>query len=206
MTSIEIADSIRRKILETGGEIITDATLYSYMNLAYQDVYKRIYPNSDITSATVPFTAGVGTLPTDFGTLYGEGYDTGNNSFNEVSIADFKREEFDRAMTVENGTLKVYPTTTPSLSIKYYIKPATLTSAVNPTIDDFFHEAIVYGATYRCHEDLQDETLGQFYRGLFKQEMIDRLEAQSSYEETNQRGGAFFTEQRLVNDNFYATF
>lgn len=206
MTSIEIADSIRRKILETGGEIITDATLYSYMNLAYQDVYKRIYPNSDITTATVTFTSGVGTLPNDFGTLYGEGYDTSKNSFNEVSIADFKREEFDRAMTVENGTLKVYPTTTPSLSIKYYIKPPTLTSAVNPTIDDFFHEAIVYGATYRCHEDLQDETLGQFYRGLFKQEMMDRLEAQSTYEETNQRGGAFFTEQRLVNDDFYATF
>lgn len=201
MTSIEIADSIRRKILETGGEIITDATLYSYMNLAYQDVYKRIYPNSDITTATVTFTSGVGTLPTDFGTLYGEGYDASNNSFNEVSIADFQREEFDRAITVENGTLKVYPTTTPSLSIKYYIKPPTLTSAVNPTIDDFFHEAIVYGATYRCHEDLQDETLGQFYRGLFKQEMMDRLEAQSSYEETNQRGSVMFQETNLIQGN-----
>lgn len=206
MTSIEIADSVRRKILETGGDIITDSTLYSYINLAYQDVYKRIYPNSDITSATVTCTAGVCTLPTDFGTLYGEGYDTSSNSFDEVSIADFTREEFDRAMTVENGTLKVYPITTPTLAIKYYPKPATLTSGVNPTIDDFFHEAIVYGATYRCHEDLQDETLGQFYRGLFKQEMMDRLEAQSGYEELNQRGGSFFTEQRLVNDNFYASF
>ena len=205
MTTSEIISSIRRKILEADSSIISDATLLGYINLAYQDVYKRIYPNSDVTSATIVCTAGVCTLPTDFGTLYTEAYDASNNGFNEVSIADFKRLEFDRAVTVENGTLKVYPTTTASLNIKYYPKPPVLTNAVDPNIDDFFHEAIVYGATYRCHEDLQDETLAQFYQNRFKQEMQDRLEAQSVYEETNQRGGSFFTEQRLVNDNFYAS-
>lgn len=198
MTTSEITSSVRRKILETGTEIISDATLLSYVNLAYQDVYKRIYPNSAITTATVACTAGVCTLPATFGTLYGEAYDTSNNSYEEVSIADFKREEFDRAVTVENGTLKVYPTTTASLSIKHYPKPATLTTIVDPSINDFFHEAIVYGAAYRCHEDLQDETLVQFYQARYKQEMADRLEAQSVYEETNQRGGAMFTEQSLI--------
>jgi hypothetical protein len=206
MTTLEIMASVRRKILETNTDIVTDTVLLSYINLAFQDVYKRIYPNSDITTATVTFTSGVGSLPSDFGTLYGEGYDTSNNSFDEVSIADFRRQEFDRAITVENGTLKVYPTTTASLAIKYYIKPAALTAAVDPTIDDFFQEAIVYGATYRCHEDLQDETLAQFYQSRFKQEMTDRLEAQSAYEELNQRGGSFFTEQRLISDDSYATF
>lgn len=206
MTTLEIMASVRRKILETGNEIIDDATLLSYINLSFQDVYKRIYPNSSITTATVTCVAGVCTLPATFGTLYGEGYDTSNNSYEEVSIADFKREQFDRAMTVESGTLKVYPITVSSLSIKFWPKPATLTTVVDPSIDDFFHEAIVYGATYRCHEDLQDETLTQFYQGRFKQEMADRLEAQSIYEETNQRGGTMFTEQRLVSDDSYATF
>jgi hypothetical protein len=206
MTSQNIANSVRRKILETGTEVISDATLYEYINLAYQDVYKRIYPNSAITTATVSCVAGVCTLPTDFGTLYGEAYDTSNNSYEEVSIADFKRGEFDRAITVENATLKVSSVTVASLSIKYYPKPVALTSIVDPTIDDFFQEAIVYGATYRCHEDLQDETLSQFYRALFKQELQDRLEAQSVYEETNQRGGAFFAEQRLISDDSYASF
>lgn len=206
MTSIEIANAVRRKILETSTDIISDTDLYFNMNLAFQDVYKRVYPNSDIASATVTCTAGVGTLPVDFGTLYGEGYDASNNSYNEVSIADFEREEFERAMTVENSTLKVYPTTVTSINIKYWPKPATLSNLVDPSIDEFFHEPIIYGTVYRCHEDLQDESLAQLYRNLFKQEMTERLEAQSAYEETNQRGGSFFTEQRLVNDNFYATF
>lgn len=206
MTTQSIINSVRRKILEDGEEIISAETMLEYINLAYQDVYKRIYPNSDITSATVTCTAGVCTLPTDFGTLYGDGYDTSNNNFEEVSIADFTRKEFDRAMTVENGTLKVYPTSTPTLAIKYYPKPATLSAIVDPTIDDFFQEAIVYGATYRCQEDLQDEQLATYYRGLFKQELQDRLDAQSAYEELNVRGAVMFQEQRLVSDDSYASF
>lgn len=206
MTSLEIANAVRRKVLETSTEIISDTTLYLYMNLAQLDVYKRIYPNSAITTATVTCVAGVCTLPTDFGTLYGEAYDTSNNSYEEVSIADFKRAEFDRAVTIESGTLKVSPTTVASLSIKYYPKPATITSVVNPSIDEFFHEPIIYGTIYRIQEDLQDETLTQFYQARFKQEMQDRLEAQSTYEETNQRGGSFFTEQSLISDNGYASF
>jgi hypothetical protein len=207
MTTQSIIDSVRRKILETGTEIISAATLLEYINLAYQDVYKRIYPNSSITTATITCTAGICTLPTDFGTLYGEAYDTSNNNYEEVSIADFKRGEFERAVTIENATLNVLPLTTASLSIKYYPKPVTLTAVVDPTIDDFFHEALVYGATYRCQEDLQDENLAQYYRALFKTELADRLEALSVYEETNQRGGVFFTEQSLVSDNQpYASF
>lgn len=198
MTSQQIINSVRRKVLEAGTEIITDATLFEYLNLAYQDVYKRIYPNSAITTATITCVAGVCTLPATFGTLYGDAYDSSDKSYEEVSIADFKRGEFDRAVTIENGTLKVLPLTTASLSIKHYPKPATLTAVINPTIDDFFQEALVYGTTYRCHEDLQDETLSQFYRALFKTEMQERLEAQSSYEELNQRGGSFFTDQGLI--------
>ena len=197
---------MRRKILEADSSIMTDAILLGYINLAYQDVYKRIYPNSAVTTATITCTAGVCVLPATFGTLYGEAYDTANNGYPEVSIADFDREDFDRAIVVENNTLKVYPLTVTSLEIKHYPKPATLTAVVDPTINDFFHETIVYGATYRCHEDLQDETLTQFYQARFKQELQDRLEAQSVYEETNQRGGSFFIDQSLINDNNHATF
>lgn len=205
MTTSEIMSSVRRKVLESTQDIIDDATLLLYINAANQDVYKRIYPNASIVTATVACTVGVCTLPSDFGTLYGEAYDASQNAFEEVSISDYARGQYDRAVTVENGTLKVSPITIASLVIKYWPKPATLTAIVNPTIDDFFHEPIVYGAVYRAHEDLQDETLTQFYRERFKQEMTERLEAQSTYEETNQRGGTMFTEQRLVSDN-YASF
>lgn len=198
MTTQEIINSVRRKIMETGEAIISDATLLEYINLAYQDVYKRIYPNSDIASATVTCVAGVCTLPADFGTLSTECYDTNGLRYEEVSIGDFLAEEFEQAVTVEDGALNVYPNTVTSLNIKYYPQPATLTTLVNPTINDLFHEPIIYGAVYRCHEDLQDETLTQFYQGRFKQEMQDRLEALSSYEETNQKGGVMFTHQSLI--------
>ena len=206
MTSLEIATSVRRKILEEGTAIITDATLYSYINLAQLDIYKRVYPNPAITSATITCVAGACTLPSTFGTLYGPAYDTSGNSYEEVSIADFARKEFDRSITIEGGALKVYPTNIASLTIKHYPVPVTITSAVNPTINELFHECLVYGAIYRCQEDLQDESLSTYYRGLFKQELKDRIEAQSVYEETNQRGGVMFVEQSLINDSNHVSF
>lgn len=206
MTSSEIATTVRAKVLETSTEIISDVKLYLYMNMAYKDVYKQLFPNASITSTTVTCTAGVCTIPATLGTLYGSAYDAANNEYEEVSIMDFDRGEFDRAVTLENGTLKVSPNTVASLDIKYYPKPATLTSSENPSIDDYFHEPIIYGTIYRVQEDLQDETLVQFYQARFKQEMTDRLAIQSGYEENNQRGGTMFSEQRLVSDDSYATF
>ena len=92
----------------------------------------------------------------------------------------------------------VYPDTTTSLVIKYFPQPAALTAVVNPTIDSYFHEPIVYGGMYRAYEDLQDETLMEFYQARFKQEMKDRLAVQSGYEEKNKTGGVMFTDQRLI--------
>lgn len=206
MTSTEIIDSVRRKILETGTEVISDATLLLYINLAYQDVYKQLFPNASIIDATITCTAGVCVLPSDFGTMYGGAYDTADNEYEEVPIMDFDREDFSRAVTLEEGTLKVYPRTITSLVIKYYPQPVTLTAIINPTINSYFHEPIVYGAVYRAHEDLQDETLTQFYQARFKQEMQDRLSVQSGYEENNQRGSTMFTEQSLIGNPPYASF
>lgn len=198
MTTTEIINSVRRKILESGTEIISDATLLLYINLAYQDVYKQLFPNASITDGTISCTSGVCTLPSDFGTLYGPAYDTANNFYEEVSIADFDRGQFERAITIEEGSLKVSPDTTTSLVIKYFPQPEALTAVVNPSINSYFHEPIVYGAIYRAHEDLQDETLMEFYQVRFKQEMKDRLAVQSGYEEKNKNGGTMFTDQRLI--------
>lgn len=198
MTTNEITQSARRKLLETSTEVLSDTTVLLYANLAYVDVWKRVFTANAIDSATVSFTAGVGTLPATFGRLYGSAKDASDNFYQELSVADFERAEFDYGVTIENGTIKVYPTDTASLTIKYYPVPETLTTSQNPTIDSYFHEPIVYGIMWRAHEELQDEELSTYYREKFKADLDERLAYQSSYEEANQRGGQMFVEQNLI--------
>jgi hypothetical protein len=192
MTTNQIILLARNKLLEQTTEILSDSTLLLYANLTQQDIYKRVFPNSHVLSSTVALTNGVGTLPTNFGTLYGSGLDSANNMFEELSIEDFDNKTLERSMTVEGGTLRVYPTTTASISVKYYPTFADLSSSVNPTIESYFHELIVYGILSRAFEDLQDESLATFYSGKYESEISKRISIQSNYEENNQRGGQMF--------------
>jgi hypothetical protein len=201
MTTNQITALARTKLLETTEEILATSTLLLYANLTYIDIWRRIFVNSDITTATVSFTAGVGTLNSDFGTLYGKPLDSSNNSFEEVTIDDFDQENLNRMVTIEGGDIKVFPIDTTSLTIKYYPQPQDLSAAQNPTIDTYFHEVIVYGIMARAHEDLQDEELSKFYMDKYENELVRRMAHQSNYEEANQRGGQLFAPQGLVSDN-----
>jgi hypothetical protein len=153
---------------------------------------------SDVTSDTLTLTAGAVTLPNTFGTMYGDATDSSGNFYPEVPIEDFHREQLERMVTIEAGKLKCYPTDITSLDVRYWPKPASLTSVQNPTIDEYFHEVIVYGLLWRAHEDLQDEELATFYKQKFNNELAEKVAAQSNYEETNQRGAVMFNEQTLI--------
>lgn len=200
MNTTTILSLARAKLLEEGTEILADATLLTYANLAYKDVIKRAFPNSAISSATVAFVSGVGSEPSDFGTLYSDAIDTNGNIFPEVSIADFVRmsETGERAITVEGGQLKVTPDTTTSLNIKYYPNFETLTAAVNPTIDEYLHEPIVYGTISRAFEDLQDPELSQFYENKFDTMLEKKINVLNNYELEAQRGGTMFNGISIV--------
>lgn len=198
MTTNQILQAVRAKVLETTTEVLTDATLLLYVNLTYQDVYKRIFPNDQILSATVTFTNGVGSLPATFGTLYGDAREGTNNFFPELSIEDFNKQTTAQGVTIEGGQMKVFPTTTSSLTIKYYPTFPDLTTTVNPTINSYFHYPIVLGATSMVHEDLQDEQLSKYYYDKYEAELTRRMSVQSNYEEDNQRGGQFFVQQDLI--------
>jgi hypothetical protein len=201
MTTDQIIALSRTKLLESTEEILSTETLLLYANLTYIDIWRRIFINSDITTATVSFTTGVGTLNSDFGTLYGKPLDSSNNSFEEVTIDDFDQENLNRMVTIEGGVIKVFPADTASLTIKYYTKPQDLSAAQNPTIDDYFHEVIVYGIMARALEDLQDEDLSKYYMEKYENELVRRMAHQSNYEEANQRGGVMFAPQGLISDN-----
>lgn len=198
LTTTQITNLARIKLLESTSEIVSDDTILIYANLTYQDLIKRIFTNNKILTATVNFTNGVGSLPTLFGTLYGSAQNSGNQTFEEVTIEDFDNNSLPYMVTIEGGQIKAYPTTTPSLTIKYYPTFAPLTSGSNPSIDEYFHECIVYGILERAFEDLQDESLSSFYRSKYESMVTSKTGIQSNYEEGNQKGGQMFTYQQLI--------
>lgn len=198
MTLSQILQLARAKLLETTPDIISDETILIYANQANIDLKKRVFTNDKILSATVSFTNGVGTLPATFGTLYGSAQDSSNNVFEEVSIEDFDNKTLDRMITVEGGQFKIYPTDTASVNVKYYPTFETLTSGSTPSINEYFHECLVYGILERAFEDLQDAELSAYYKSKYESEVNRRMAAQSNFEEGNQRGGQMFSYQRLI--------
>jgi len=199
MTTSEIISLARAKLLEEGDELLTDATLFSYANLSFKDVIKRVFPNNSILNTTINFTSGVGVLPSDFGTIYADCLDLNGNVFPEMSIADFARlQGAQRGVTIEGGQIKVSPDSTTSLTVRYYPSYPTLTSSVNPTIDEYFHELIVYGVIYRGFEDLQDVELSQFYKNNYETMLKEKSSHYSNYEEDSQRGGVMFNGINII--------
>lgn len=200
LTTTQIIDLARAKLLESGTEILSSATLLIYANLTQGDLAKKVFTNAQIKTVTIPFVAGVGALPTDFGTMYGDAYYGTANYFPELSIEDFNKESLAQAVTIEGGTIKIYPNTTSIATFKYFptLPALTLSPVVNPSVDAYFHELILYGILYRAHQDLQDEELSEYYKNLYKTELAEKIATQSNYEEGSQRSGQMFTDQNLL--------
>lgn len=198
MTIQQAIQLVRIKLLEQTSEVVSDETLLIYANLTNIDLVKRTFTNDKILSSTVTFTNGIGDLPTSFGTLYGSAQDSSGNVFEEVSIEDFDNKTLDRMITVEGGQFKIYPTTTTSVNIKYYPTFATLTVASTPSVNEYFHECIVYGILARAFEDLQDFEMATVYNAKYESMILQKSGIQSNYEEGNQRGGLLFTYTRLI--------
>ena len=199
MTTNEIIATARRKVLETTDEIVSADAAFTYINQANIEVHKRVFTTNKIVSQTVVCTAGVCTLPATYGRMYSRAIDQNGRDFEEVSIADFYDEEnLSYRYAVDNGQIKVSEDDVSSLVVRFYTKPETLSDTVDPSIDEYFHEVIMYGVVWRMHEDLQDEELATYYQNKFEDELKRRIANQSSYEENNQRGGQMFTDQRLI--------
>lgn len=202
LTTTQILTLARKKVLEYEDDILDDATLLIYANLTQEDLKKKVFTNASIKTATVAFTSGVGTPPTDFGTLASDAYQSATNTaipFPEISISDYARGDI-YGITIEAGQFKVVPSSTASLYIRYYPTITTMTSSVDPSIDSYFHELIVYGIIYRALEDLQNEVNSKYYRDKYDYELTQKLNAQSNYEEGNQRGGQMFNGISIIDN------
>jgi len=204
MTTQQILSLARKKLLELQDEIVEDSTLLIYANLTHEDVVKRSFPNNAIVSDTVTFVDGVGDLPVNFGTLYSDALDANGNVFPEVSIADFGRLNSGNGITVSGGQLKASPISTTSLTINYYPTYPTLTADIDPQIDSYLHEPIVYGIIARAFEDLQDPELSLFYENKYEKMLTEKLSKLSAYEENAQHGGTMFNPISIINNNGYS--
>lgn len=201
MTSQQIANAIRSKLLEQTSDLVTDDMLFLNMNLAYDDLKIGSFTNDQIKSATIALTSGVGTLPTDFGTLYGPAYIslTDKTPLNEKSIADFDRaEEGEYGITIEQGQIRVNPSSLSSVLIKYYPTYAALTPTQDPEINSYLHELIIYGAIYRIHEDLQNEAMRAYYETVYRTKFLEKTSALQNYETDNSDGGQLFNGIRII--------
>lgn len=200
LTTNQITSAIRRKILEETEDLVSDDTILLNANLAYDDLKYRTFTPDQVQSSTVSFSNGVGTLPADFGTLYGPGFksSTDRTPFNEKSISDFDRDTDSPAVSVIGGSLYVRPNTTSSLIIRYYPSYDALSISQNPELHAYLHELIIYGAMWRIYEDLQDPQLSEYYRTKYEEEFKKKNDSLSNYQEDNQGGNEFFTYQKLI--------
>lgn len=202
LTTSQIQSAVRRKLLEEGVDIVTDATLLLNMNLVYDDLKIRTFTNDQLTKATITLSNGVGDLPIDFGTAYGVGYESETNKtpFNEKSLADFDRVNAEYGFTIDkrNDQILVSPTSTSQIIIRYWPTYAALTSNQNPEINEYLHELIIYGSLARIHEDLQNEQLAEYYDQKYEEKLKKKTDNLSVYDETNQQGNEMFSYQKLI--------
>lgn len=200
LTTNQILEDVRKKVLEESTELLEDSQLLMYANEAYKDLIYRTFTNDQILSSTIALTSGVGSLPADFGTLYGPGYQstTDRTPFIEKSIADFDRTPTENGITIEGNEIKVNPNTTSQIIIKYYPSYASLSASQNPELHEYLHELIIYGALYRAHEFLQNEANAQYYRQIYDEEFAKRTSAISNYQEDNAGGGEMFNYKQLI--------
>ena len=202
LTTSQIKSAVRRKLLEEGVDLVTDATLLLNMNLTYDDLKIRTFTNDQLDKATITLTDGVGTLPATFGTAYGVGYASTSDKtpYNEKSLADFDRTDGEYGFTIDkrNNQILVSPTSTPELIIRFWPTYAALASDQDPEINEYLHELIIYGSLARIHEDLQNEQLAEYYDQKYEEKLQKKTGYLSVYEEENQGGNEFFSYQKLI--------
>lgn len=184
-------------MLEVTDDIIADSQILIYANETYDDLKIRTFDNSQIQNATVNFSSGTGTPPSNFGTLYGDPVDTAGNRYNELTINDFITKPLEKMITLQSGVFKIEPNTA-QLIINYYPSYEALTTSQNPEINKYFHELIVYGILSRGFEDLQDPELSKYYGDKYETELLKKAGNLSQYQEENQNDGAMFNYQRLI--------
>ena len=201
LTTTQILSLTRKKILEQSTAIFTDDDLLVYANLAKDDMAKRLFSDDLIVQATLSFTGGIATKPTDFESHYlskdsntpGQG-----NPFEWVNIEDFRAGKYQRMLTLINGAINVFPTNTSTIYMDYYKKVADMTPSGSPGLDSSLSLALVYKTAAFAFQDLQDIELAEYFEKKFEIEFGVKGQSISFSNENSQQGGEMFNPITIV--------
>lgn len=171
MTTAQILKLARRKLLEATTEIFSDDDLLLYANISKDELAKRFLGKSLIKKTTLTFVNGYADKPSDYnGLRYAyPSADSKDFQFRSTNSEDFRKERFNRMLTIEGNKFRVYPESTQTVEMIYWAKLADLgisPEIINPPeeLDDLLHELISYGIVWRAFEDLQDFELSRFFK------------------------------------------
>jgi len=202
LTTAQILGITRKKILENSTAIFSDDDLLLYINLAKDEVAKRLFTDDLITSTTLSFTGGVATKPTDFESHYmsknsniaGKG-----DVFEWVNREDYRNGKYEKMLSLINGSIAVFPTNTPTIYMDYYKKLPDLTvNTVDTGLDDALGVAVAYKTCVYAFEDLQDYELSKFFNDKFEVEFGIKGQAISYSNENSQNGGEMFNSISII--------
>lgn len=201
MTITQIISLARRKILETTEEIFSNETLLLYANMRKDEIAKRYLANRLVKPATLSFTNGVATRPTDWNGHYFSSSSQNPNQgyeFKLVSLADFQNGTQPYMITESDGNILVFPQSVSTVYTWYYKKLTDMALTPNvvdmPTeLDDAFHRPLMYGIVADAFEDAQDFELSKFYTDKFEAELERASMTVSELEESTQEAGALLS-------------
>lgn len=198
MRTVDILKLSRKKLLENTQEIFSDDDLILYGNLTKDELAKRYLGNRGIKKATLSFSGGEVTRPTDWngGYFANSTGQKGGTEYKFVNITDFYADKYPNMIVEEDGKLKTN-TNASQLTVWYYKKLSDL--AITPTqvdppseLDDFLHELIIYGIVWRGFEDAQDFELSKYFKDKFEAEYTIRTSHLSELEEAPMESGEMF--------------
>jgi len=199
MTSREIIQAIRKKILEHNVGIFTDSDIIRVLNNILLEISSNLNLQSRIKKTTLTFTDGKADLPADYLSFY---YATdGAKEFSLRPIENFLEGDENYCLTILENKILVKPDTTTSLDLYYYRKPTEITSEKlneEPDIDPLFHEVLILGAVYRCFEDMQENELANVYQQKYILLKDERTKLLRKREESGQEGKSLFEYTKLI--------
>lgn len=207
LTTQNIIQFSRDKLLEVGDAVVNTEKLLVYANLTQDDLAKDLYTDDMTVPTTLVFTGGYATIPTDW-----ESHRLSKNSqvpgqgdiFEWVNLEDFRAGKYSRMIAKINGQIAVYPTNTSILYTDYFKKlPNMAITPIyqGPSVDASLQELMIDGVLYRAFEDLQEFDLAKEYRGKYEAEKKIKTKRISFAEENPQKSGEMFNGIDIIGGN-----
>lgn len=170
MTRLQVQQAISARVQRTDAKVTSNEL--GAIALAQSYIERHFHPREALAVANVTLTAGVGTLPADFGEA--------DSVANALGILDYESPREFIARGINRATDKCYTITgtqlrtaaaTASVSLTYYARPAALTADGSTSwLTTWYEDVLIWCAVAEQHRLVQDwdqaEAAFAYARGL----------------------------------------